>query len=175
MTKKYSEVRKTLKTGDLLAWEITRINSFFNFILFLYQKLFKVKYSHTGVVLKIADRVFVVEATPPVVRIFPLSLQDDFYYIPVDIDIKDNHIDELLMHIGKKYSLIDLIKGILKIRTSDNSYYCSELNGKFYKNCGLIAEDSDYITPQKLVETIQKVTNKEPEFIIIDKANLNTI
>jgi len=175
MTKKYSEIRKNLKTGDLLAWEVTKINSFFSFILFLYQKLFNIKYSHTGVVLKISDRLFVVEATPPVVRIFPISMCNDFYYIPVNIDIQNKHIDKLLIHIGKKYNLIDLIKGMLYLGTSEESYYCSELNGKFYKNCGIIINDLDFITPQRLVEAIQKVTDKEPEFVIIDKANLNII
>jgi len=176
MTELYSVKRKEMKTGDLLAWKSTKINSVFDFILFLYQKIFKAEYIHVGIVYTDGDRFFVVEATPPVVRLFPISMSiDDFYYIPCNIENNDKHKDVLLSNLGKPYGLIDLIKGLIGIRTSENQYYCSELAYHFYKSVGILNRDSDGITPDSLVEGVLKVTKATPVYISIDRGNINAI
>lgn len=37
--------------------------------------------SHVGIVIKLGNRCFVMEATPPVVRLYPLSKLESFYVI----------------------------------------------------------------------------------------------
>src|SRR5574344_1393360 len=148
-----------MKTGDLLAWDKVKINSFFDLVLYLYQKIFKAKFIHVGVVYTYGDRYFVVESTPPVVRIFPISMYlDDFYHIPCNIDITPRQKRLLLYDLGKKYSIWDLIKSVLPLRKTSDEYYCSELAFKFYKDVGLLYREEDGDTPDDLVEAIIAVT-----------------
>lgn len=172
MVKLYSEIRNQLQTGDLLAWKVTRVSSFFSFILFLYQKIFKVEFSHVGIVLKLEDRYFLVEATPPRVRIYPVSMCDDFYYIKTNVKKNNkNYVPLLLKHIGKSYSIFDLVKGMLNMKSSDKSLYCSELAYDFYKEVGFITDESSWLTPQALVDKVVAITDNQPIFVSIDRGN----
>lgn len=171
----YSEIRNKLKSGDLLIWEIKRINSFIDFILVIYQKIFKTKYSHVGIVLKYGNRVFCLEATPPVVRLIPLSLLDDFEYIPLNIKWKSSYDKISLEHIGKKYSIFNLIKDILGIKADKNELYCSMLVSNIYKEIGILEDDYKGTTPKELVEEIKNITSLEPISVYIDRGNLNAI
>lgn len=172
MVKLYSDIRGELQTGDLLAWKVTRVSSFFDFILFLYQKIFKVEFSHVAVVLKLEGRYFIVEATPPRVRIYPISMCDDFYYIKTNVK-KNNkkYVPLLLKHIGKSYSIFDLVKGMLNMKSSDKSLYCSELAYNFYKDIGFITDETSGLTPQSLVDKIVSITESDIVYVSVDKGN----
>ena len=171
MVKLYSDIRGELQTGDLLAWKVTRVSSFFSFILFLYQKIFKVEFSHVGIVLKLEDRYFIVEATPPRVRIYPVSMSDDFYYIKTDIKKDKKYVGVLLRHVGKRYSILDLVKGMFGMKSNDKSLYCSELAYGFYKEIGFITDESSWLTPQALVDKVVAITDNQPIFVSIDRGN----
>lgn len=171
VTKLYSDVRDEIRTGDLLAWEITKISSIFDFILILYQKIFKVKFSHVAIAVRLDDRVLIVEATPPRVRIFPVSMCDDFYLIKTNMPNNPKYLNHLFKHLGKKYSLFDLIKGMLGFKNDENNFYCSELAHDFYKAFGLLTDESSGITPQALVDKVVNITGNEPIFVSIDKGN----
>ena len=175
MTELYSKVRQELKTGDLLAWKTTKINSFFDFVLFLYQKILKAEYTHVGIVVKEGNRYFLVEATPPVVRLFPISLCDDFYHFSLDIDYKSSQVDLLLRAIGKKYGLIDLIRSILRLGNDPSEYYCSELASRFYNDIGYIDDETAGLTPDKIIEAVTKDNQIKPTFVKIDKGNFNGV
>lgn len=84
----YSQVRSTIQSGDLLAWRITKASGFFDFVLMLYQRIFKARFSHVAVALRVGERVFAVEAVPNAVRIFPLAMLGNFYLIRAGIDDK---------------------------------------------------------------------------------------
>jgi hypothetical protein len=175
MAELYSKVRQELKTGDLLAWKTTKINSFFDFVLFLYQKILKAEYTHVGIVVKEGNRFFLIEATPPVVRLFPVSLCDDFYHFSLGIEYKSSQVDLLLRTIGKKYGLMDLIRSILRLGDNPSEYYCSELASHFYNSVGYIHDERVGLTPDKLIEAVAKVKNTTPTFVKIDKGNLNGV
>lgn len=169
----YSQIRDELKTGDLLAWRITKINSIFDFILVLYQKILGARFSHVGIVVKLGGRTFVVEATPPAVRIFPLSMCDDFYLIKTNnLKFSTSYLNALFKHLGKKYSISDLSKGILDIKGDSSNLYCSELAKEFYKGIGYIDDEDAGLTPDKIVFTIQEKSGFEPVFVSIDRDNL---
>lgn len=175
MTVLYSKVRNELKTGDLVAWKVSKIGGFFDFILYLYHKIFGAEYVHVGTVYNTGDRVYVIEAIPPAVRIFPLSMRKDFYLIQTNIESTPNRLNVQLEDVGKKYSLFDMVKGIFNLARSSDSYYCSEETAKYYKEIGYI-DDEDYgQTPDTLVNHIIKKYGIIPVFVIIDKGNFNDI
>lgn len=177
-TKFYSEVHDTIQTGDLLAWRINRINSFFTFILVLYQKLFKVSYSHTATAMRIGDMVFAVEATPPAVRLIPLHMLGNFYLYPAGIAYKRSHAEVLLRHLAKLYSVVDMFKDMGGLQTDEESLYCAEQCHSFYTDIGYFVkvvdmDEGDVITPDKVVEKVIQQNPSDGIYVRIDKGNLN--
>ena len=172
----YSQVKDTIQTGDLLAWKITRFNSIFTFVLYLYHKLFKAKYSHVAVVLRLGDRVFAVEATSPQVRMMPIHRLGNFYLVKAGVQAQKRHTSLLTEHLGKKYGLMDMVLDMFDVETNDEELYCSELAKQFYEDIGFFAtssdDDSRTPTPDEIVAMVQSAANTEPVFIRIDKGNL---
>lgn len=179
MSVRYSEIRDTLKTGDLISWKAGKVNSFFTAILKIYQKILKPKSVHVGVVFVAGKRVFVVEARPPQIRIYPLSRMEDFYLIRTNIPDDKNNVDLLLAKVGVKYGLFDLIKGILFGKGKNNKrIYCSELASIYYESVQLLDTTKykdAWRSPDNLIEAICEITESEPIYVKIDKGNLNAI
>ena len=173
MSALYSQIRHEIKTGDLIAWDTEKISSFFGFLLFLYQKIFGAKYTHVGVVVQMGGRVFLVEATPPEVRLIPLKMTSDFYLIKTAMPSnRDAQIEFLLSNLGKKYSLVDLVKSLFKIGNSENDFYCSELAGLFYNEFGYLTDRDAGFTPDTIVNAIADKAGTKPIKVMIDKANV---
>ena len=169
----YSEIRKDIKTGDLLVWDTEEFSSFFGFVLFLYQKILKAKFTHVGVVVRMGERLFLVEATPPEVRLVPISMFDDFYIIHTDMrPDQRRYLKFLFSAIGKKYSLVDLVKSIFKVQGSSKDYYCSELASDFYNSFGYISDPTAGQTPDSIVFSIMEKTGTAPTKVFVDKGNL---
>lgn len=186
MTVLYSKVRHEIQTGDLLAWRTTKINSFISLVLFLYQKIFKAKFSHVGVAVRVADRIFIVEAVPPVVHVVPLSQEGTFYWIPAGMTNTAGErftqlplgadegamIQHLLSTVGKPYSLVDFFKGLLKLGNSVSDYYCSEQAGEFYNSFGRLTNEDAGDHPDRLVDELVKAVGIEPIEVFMDKGNI---
>ncbi len=175
MNNLYSKVRGEIRTGDLLAWRTTKINSFFDFVLYLYQKILGAQYTHVGIAVRFGDRLFIVEATPPVVRIWPISKTESFYLFKTHIEDNPIHLDYLFKNLGKTYSIFDLLKSLLKIGNHNNEFYCSEYAGDFYNKVGYLQNEWCGLTPDTLVRNIQDVTKEEPIFIMLDEGNMNGV
>lgn len=174
----YSEVRDEIQTGDLLAWRITKVHSFFSFLLYMYQLLFRVRYSHTAIAVKLEGRLFAVEATSPVVRMMPLWMLGNFYLYRANVPERKRNVETLVKHLGKKYSLMDLAKRLFRFGTSDDELYCAEQCFVYYDEVGYFADvidenESDLITPDKIVELVVKQSGAVPEYIRIDKGNIH--
>lgn len=174
----YSVIRGGLKTGDLVSWKTEKITSFFTFVLYIYQKILKPKSTHVGIVINIGGRILVVEAIPPAVRIYPLSMLDNFYYINTNVKQKNSNLDILLREVGVSYGAFDLIKGILLNNKDGDELYCSELAFNFYNEVGLL-NDIKYENagrlPDDLIKAIEEVTGKTFTYVTIDKENLDII
>ena len=169
----YSKINKDFKTGDLVIWDSESYSNFFEFVLFLYQKILGARYTHVGVVMVSGGRTYVVEATPPRVRIFPLRECEDFYIIPINMSQDPEKLENFLTEkVGFKYSLLDLAKSVLGIANSKKDYYCSELACDFYCHFGYIADRKAGFVPDTLINAVARVANKEPEKVIIDLGNL---
>ena len=177
MSSLYSEIRDSIKTGDLVSWKAGKVNSVFTFILYLYQKILKPKSVHVGIVLVIGGRVFVVEARPPAVRIFPLSMMEDFDLIHTNIPYEQNDIDFLLKELGAPYKALDVLKGLFYLDNDRRIVYCSELGDMYYKKIKYLPEgyyDAGR-TPDQLVEAIIEVSGNKLIHVKIDRGNLNGI
>lgn len=180
ITKLYSEIRTNIQTGDLVIWKVDRVKSLSTLILYLYQKIYKRRSSHVGIAVNINNRVFVVEAKPPYVRMFPLSRTHDFMLLQTNIINKDAALDALLIHLGKPYTLFNLLQGVLGWKTSEQTLYCSELCALFYMDIGYLKsnieeEDLPGETPDMLIDNIEKISNNKAFYVHIDRGNLKYI
>lgn len=179
MSVRYSEIRDTLKTGDLVSWKAGKVNSLFSAVLKIYQKILKPKSVHVGIVLVIGGRVFVVEARPPQIRIYPLSRMENFYLIRTNIPEDKNDVDLLLTEIGVEYGLFDLVRGIVFADGKNNKeMYCSELASIYYEDVGTLDVNKfpeAWRTPDNLIEAVCDATGSSPIYVEIDKGNLNAV
>lgn len=177
MSSNYSEIRETIKTGDLVSWKAGKIKSFFGLVLYLYQKILKPKSVHVGIVLNLGGRLLVVEARPPAVRVFPLSCMDDFYLVRTNIPYEQNNIDFLLRAIGVPYGVLDLILGILNLDNSHSQVYCSELCDIYYKEIKYLPEDNEFTggTPDQLLEAVIEKSGSKPIYVKIDRGNIHAV
>jgi hypothetical protein len=124
---KYSLVRPTIKTGDILAWSEGSWKSWYEIQLNLVRMGTRSEWNHVGLAWVIAERVFVIEAVVPRVRIFPLSKVLPCYMVKYDhSDIEE---ETLLAQVGLPYSKWEAIKAFLgKVRTGDNGVWeCAEV------------------------------------------------
>lgn len=173
MTVLYSKMRSEITTGDLIAYDTEEIDSFFGFVLYLYQKILKARYTHVGVAVCMGGRVFLLEATPPSVRLIPLTMCGNFYHIKTDIQVPESKMMNVLFTlIGKSYSIFDLIKSKFGIANDDSDLYCSELAGDFYNTFGYITDRKAGNTPDSIVEAVLKRSGSVPVKVVIDKGNL---
>jgi hypothetical protein len=129
---KYNDARNKIKSGDL----------------FLYQgqtfmgKTVRVftgsSYSHVGIALWVKDRLMVLEALPPKVRLIPVSESKPEFWISVGITPTEHAITTAVDTIGLPYSYPDAVRGWLGVKPlNDLSWQCVELAQDFYKKCGL--------------------------------------
>src|SRR3990167_457790 len=80
---KYAEVREHLKSGDLLAWSHRGWGSWYDFQIQMVRMFTRSEYCHVGIAWVVSERVFVLEAVSTGVRIFPLSRELPFYWVPL--------------------------------------------------------------------------------------------
>ncbi len=173
MTVLYSKMRNEIKTGDLIAYDTEEITSFFGFVLYFYQKILKAKYTHVGVAVRMGGRVFLVEATPPEVRLVPLAMCGNFYHIETNMEANEQSVmTNLFSHLGKKYSIFDLIKSKIGLSNNTNDLYCSELAGDFYNTFGYLTDRKVGTTPDSIVEAVLEQSGSTPVKVVIDKGNL---
>lgn len=119
---KYSEIRHTLKSGDILAWSHTGWSSWYDFKLQLIRIFTKSEFVHVGIVWKFGTRVFILEATSPTPRIVPLSNKIPFYLLRLPKKISDKAIEYAMSHIGlTPYSTIEAIKSFFGTNSISNS------------------------------------------------------
>lgn len=175
MTTLYSEIRGSITTGDLVAWNKPGFKSATGMLLLLYQKILKAKYTHVAVTAVLGGRIMIIEATPPAVRIFPLSMLEDFDLVKTEIADIPNHLDVLLTQLGKPYSIMDFFRGLLHISGGNSDYYCSKLASKYYNDIGYIDNEFAGLTPDSIVEKICKRTSSSPITVKIDRGNLNGV
>jgi hypothetical protein len=122
----YENQRHNIKTGDIIAWSEGGFSSFKLLQLLLIRMFTLSEYNHVGVAWVVGDRVMVVDAVVPKIRLRELSTGLPFYHITTDIIPSD---EVLLAQIGKPYSKWEAIKAFFhRVTPGDNSVWqCAEL------------------------------------------------
>lgn len=152
----YEAYRKNIKTGDLLVWSNQGSSGFVQWIIRLFTLS---EYCHVGVAWVIGNRIMIIEAVRPYVRIFPLSRSLPFYHVRMHLDVKEEHLTKLLSRVGDSYSMRDAIVSYFKKPSVDNEWQCVELTKDFYRQFGLDFKDA--WTPSHLVESLLSQSSPE--------------
>lgn len=155
----YPDIRDTLKSGDIVVASKGNIKSFNNFLSLLIRVFTASSYSHVGVVVKLGNRCFVVEATPPVVRLFPLSKLDSFYVIKMEQDWSGEDENRLFEYVGLPYSDWNSIVSYFTRRPLANGkLQCAQLVSSFYRWPNLLR-------PEQIVRYAQETLGKQMIFV----------
>jgi hypothetical protein len=126
----YQNIRQHIKSGDLLAWSHRAPwwSSWRNFKIALVRLFTRSEYCHVGTAWRVADRVFVIEAVMPAVRIFPLSQLTPFYWVPMPEHWTPKVEEYALNHVGHVYSEWDAMVGYFGMPADDGREQCAELS-----------------------------------------------
>lgn len=148
--KKYSEIRNSICSGDLVAWSHRGIKSLYDLKIWFVTLFTQSRYTHVGVAWCIGDRVFVIEAVMPLVRIYPLSKTGDFYHINQNFEWTEEVESLALSIVGEEYSQLQAIEAPIRTPSRDSKWQCAEFYAVIAKELG--ADLGNIYTPQAIVE-----------------------
>lgn len=125
----YTEARELIKTGDILGWTHAGgwFKSFYNFKINLVRLFTRSKYSHVGVAVVLAGRVFILESVTGGVRLVPLSK-----FLPCDWADRPawsgDDLERAMSVCGEPYSQLEAMLGALGENDDANGQWqCAEL------------------------------------------------
>lgn len=123
----YQDARPYIKSGDLLAWSHKTWLSWYDIKIQIVRFFTRSEFCHLGTAWVVGDRVFVIEAVIPLVRIYPLSKLGDFYWIPMSAGWSRETECLALSKVGHRYSTWDAIKAPFTKLKNDDVWECAEL------------------------------------------------
>ena len=157
---------KGIETGDLLVWDTTGLRSKRDLQLQLVRTFTRSEYTHVGIAYRTKDEVFVVEATPPSVRLFPLRKLLPVYHVDLHLKLNDDHLDYLFRYIGEDYSLIDVVMTAFGKPKKDRKWHCAELCKDFYEEVMRIDLGDDY-TPSGVLKRLMSIKTPDGKMPIM--------
>lgn len=125
---KYDDARGEIRTGDLLAWSHGGWGSWHDIQVSLVRMFTQSEFSHVGLALVGAGRVFILEAVGSGVRLFPLSRELPFYWIRRPRPLGPEAVDFAFDRLGDGYSRLQAIRaffGTLALG-EDDQWECAE-------------------------------------------------
>ncbi len=160
----YPAIRDQIRTGDLLFWSHGSWASWSDIQVLLVRAFTLSEYSHVGVAVVLAGRVFVVHAVGRGVVIEPLSNQDAFYWCPMGFTFPDSALDAGMRRVGERYSKWQALQGFFKKLKigADKEWQCAEFVLWFWEQAGLVL--CDIATPAALAREMQSI-GKELRYI----------
>lgn len=153
----YNDVRKDIKSGDILAWSHRKWGSFYDLQIQAVRFFTQSEYCHVGTAWVVAGRVFVIEAVTPKVRIYPLSKLLPFYLLPMNGSWTTQAEEFGLAQVGMKYSKLKAIESFFRIPKSDNLWQCAELTAAIGKLNGY--DIGRKVTPSALIESAMEYSD----------------
>ena len=157
----YLEIRDKIKSGDIIVTCKGDMKSFNHFLSLAIRVLTASSYSHVGIAIRLGKRCFVVEATPPVVRLYPLSRLDSFYVIKMDAALTTEDENRLFDYIGVPYSDWNSIVTYLTRKSPANGkLQCAQLVSAFYNWPNLLR-------PEQIVRYAQESLRKRMIFVSV--------
>jgi hypothetical protein len=124
-TMKYQDVRPTIRSGDLVAFSHGSWKSWSDIKVNFVRMFTRSTYSHVAIAWVVGGRVFLLEAVKPKTRIFPLSLEGDFYLLPMNAKWSATTEEFALDHIGVEYSEITAIRAFFNPLEAGNMEQCA--------------------------------------------------
>lgn len=159
----YGDFRDDIKSGDLLAWSYEKFKGMNDIIPFTVRLFTQSEFYHVGIAWVVGGRVFVIDAMPPKVRIYPLSKKVPFYHMPMNMEWQDKNEEFLLTKVGEDYSYFQAMRAIFGAPSEDNMWQCAELANRFYRYSGI--ELGDGYTPSDVVREAMKITGQGLKYI----------
>lgn len=130
--------RGVIRSGDLLVWSTNKKNWLSRMILKFIRFMTASEFAHVGVAWRIEGRLWVVEATIPVVRLSPVKDDDEFFHVPVNLQWNAGCENYLIDKIGLPYSVMDDVRAYLgEALDDDKKWQCAELANDFYRSQGI--------------------------------------
>ena len=123
---KYADARATIRTGDVLVWSHTAsaFASWYDLQMWIVRLAQRSEYSHVGIAVVLAGRVFVLESVSGGIRLMPLSKLLPCYLMPY----KDIDLDRAMSVCGEPYSKLEAIRGWNGSTDATNHVWqCAEL------------------------------------------------
>lgn len=149
---KYETARPLIKSGDLLAFSHFGWKSWHDIKIQAVRLVTRSEYSHVGIAWVVGGRVFCIEATPPLVRIYPLSKLGEFYWLPTNVEWTPQVENFAMSTVGAEYSQWKAIQSVF-ITLQDNNdglWQCCEFVKAVLKLAGVNLGDED--TPTGIVK-----------------------
>ena len=123
----YKQARPMIRSGDVLAWSHRGIKSWHDLKIWFVRLFQRSEYSHVGTAWVVGNRVFVIEAVMPKVRIYPLSKLGDFYWLQMGAYWRKATETLALSYVGDDYSQIQAIQSPFLTPPADSEWQCAEL------------------------------------------------
>ena len=124
---KYEQARPMIRSGDVLAWSHRGIHSWHDLKIWFVRMFTRSEYSHVGTAWVVGDRVFVIEAVMPKVRIYPLSKLGDFYWLQMGAYWRKATETLALSFVGDDYSQVQAMVSPFITPPKDDRWECAEL------------------------------------------------
>lgn len=122
---KYADARSNISSGDVLAWSHRAgwFASWYDFKINLVRLFTRSEYSHVAIAIRLAGRVFALEAVTGGIRLIPLSKALPCYHLAYQsIDI-----DRAMSVCGEPYSQFEAIRGWFGATDNTNGQWeCAE-------------------------------------------------
>jgi hypothetical protein len=128
---KYELMRNQIKSGDVLLWTHRSWKTWYDIKVMLVRLFQMSAYSHVGIAVVLAGRVWVLEAVTPKVRMVPLSNLLPCYHMTNPIGTTEEDLELGILLVGKEeieYSQAEAIRGYFGRNDPENNQIeCGEL------------------------------------------------
>jgi hypothetical protein len=121
----YAQIRPSIRSGDLIAFSHGGWESWSAFKTMLVRAFTLSTYRIVEIAWVVGGRVFLLEAVKPKTRIFPLSLEGDFYLLPLNAPWRPETEEFALQRIGVDYSELNAVRAYFKPLDAGNVSECS--------------------------------------------------
>ena len=160
---KYEDVRPTITSGDIIAFTHTGWSSWSDIESQIVRMATRSEFSHVAMAWVVAERIFLLEAVVPEIRIFPLSNFKEFFLLRNCVPLSIEAEEFALSRVGEKYSKWEAIKGYFGRNRDDRYWQCAEFVSSVLSRDGIDLPGKD--TPTDLVRGAMDVLGCNLELI----------
>ena len=163
----YKHARPLIKSGDILAWSHRGVHSWHDLKVWFVRMFTRSEYSHVGTAWVVGERVFVIEAVMPLVRIYPLSKLGDFYHLGMGAYWRRATEALALSFVGHQYNQLQAMQAPFITPPDDDRWECAELVAAIARqdsiDLGVVYTPSEVVlAAQKRGAAMTLVTHVEP-------------